>query len=50
MNEDIAREEIEKLLPWYVTGRLDQAETDKVESYLRQRPELATRTSGSVTP
>jgi anti-sigma factor RsiW len=39
MIEDTEREEIEKLLPWYVTGRLGRAETSKVESYLRQHPD-----------
>jgi len=31
---DVEREEIEKLLPWYVTGTLDCAERSRVESYL----------------
>ena len=40
MNEDAERQEIEKLLPWYVTGRLGRAETSKVESYLGQHPDV----------
>jgi anti-sigma factor RsiW len=43
MNEDAEREEIEKLLPWYVTGRLGRAETSKVESYLSQHPDVLTQ-------
>src|SRR5262249_653826 len=38
MIEDSEREVIEKLLPWYVTGRLGLSDTRKVEKYLRQRP------------
>ena len=41
MTQDMEREEIEQLLPWYVTGRLDRAERSKVESYLRQHPDVA---------
>jgi len=40
MNEDVEREDIEKLLPWYVTGRLGRADTSKVESYLGQHPDV----------
>lgn len=40
MRNDVEREEIEKLLPWYVTGRLDHGDTIKVESYLRQHPHM----------
>jgi len=39
MIEDSEREEIEKLLPWYVTGRLGLADARKVERYLRQHPD-----------
>jgi len=39
MIEDGEREEIEKLLPWYVTGRLGLSDTNKVGRYLRQHPE-----------
>ena len=34
------REEIEMMLPWYVAGTLDRAETRRVEAYLRDHPEL----------
>ena len=43
MTNDIEHEEIEKLLPWYVTGRLDRAETNKVESYLRHQADSFVR-------
>ena len=35
---DVEREEIEKLLPWYVTGTLNCAERARVESYLTRNP------------
>jgi hypothetical protein len=38
--EELEREEIEMLLPWYVTGRLDPAEVAKVEGYLARHPQL----------
>jgi hypothetical protein len=41
MNGDVEREEIEKLLPWYVTGRLDGADRSKVESYLSRHSAVA---------
>lgn len=34
------REEIEILLPWYVTGRLDAADTARVEAYLAHHPDM----------
>lgn len=40
MNEGAEREQIEKLLPWYVTGRLARAETSRVENYLQQHPDV----------
>src|SRR5215470_1016969 len=43
MIEDTEREEIEKLLPWYVTGRLELSDTRKVERYLRQHPDVLPR-------
>jgi anti-sigma factor RsiW len=39
MSEDSEREEIEKLLPWYVTGRLGVSDANKVEMYLAQHPD-----------
>jgi hypothetical protein len=40
---DIEREEIEKLLPWYVTGTLDCAERARVEDYLARNPAACAR-------
>jgi len=34
------REEIEMLLPWYVTGRLEASERQRVEQYLSLHPEM----------
>lgn len=34
------REEIEMLLPWYVTGRLDAADTARVAAYLERHPDI----------
>lgn len=34
------REEIEMLLPWYMTGRLDAADTARVEAYLAREPDM----------
>src|SRR5262245_39845240 len=39
--EEVEREEIEMLLPWYVTGRLDPADLAKVEAYLAAHPHVA---------
>jgi hypothetical protein len=39
MSEDSEREEIEKLLPWYVTGKLGVSDANKVELYLAQHPD-----------
>jgi len=38
--EEMEREEIEMLLPWYATGRLDRVDMAKVESYLDRHPQL----------
>ena len=35
------REEIEMLLPWYVSGRLDAADRAKVDAWLKREPALA---------
>jgi hypothetical protein len=40
MNEELEREEIEKLLPWYVTGRLERGDVGRVEGYLRRHPDM----------
>jgi anti-sigma factor RsiW len=37
------REEIELLLPWYVTGRLAAADRARVESHLAAHPEMRSR-------
>jgi anti-sigma-K factor RskA len=34
------RDEIEALLPWYVTGRLDARERARVDRYVREHPEV----------
>ncbi len=34
------REEIEMLLPWYVTGKLDAADTARVATYLERHPDM----------
>ncbi len=34
------RDEIEALLPWYVTGRLDAREHARVDRYMREHPEV----------
>lgn len=34
------REEIEMLLPWYATGKLERADRERVEGYLARHPEL----------
>jgi len=38
--EEVEREEVEMLLPWYATGRLDRADMARVESYLARHPQL----------
>jgi anti-sigma factor RsiW len=40
---DAEREEIEMLLPWYVTGKLDAHDRARVEAYLAANPEAARR-------
>ncbi len=37
------RDEIEMLLPWYASGRLDPAEVTRVETYLSAHPEMQER-------
>ncbi len=34
------RDEIEMLLPWYASGRLDPADVNRVEAYLSEHPEM----------
>jgi len=40
-NAQRKREDIEMLLPFYVTGRLDRADADRIGDYLSQHPEVA---------
>lgn len=41
MSDELSeRDEIEALLPWYVTGRLDARERARVERYVREHPEV----------
>lgn len=39
------REEIAMLLPWYATGKLDRADTVRVETYLASHPEMSLQLS-----
>ena len=40
MSDELSeRDEIEAMLPWYVTGRLDARERARVERYVREHPE-----------
>jgi anti-sigma factor RsiW len=41
--DEVQRAEIEKLLPWYVTGRLDSHDVNKVARFLREHPDVAAR-------
>lgn len=38
--EALERSEIELLLPWYVTGRLDAADKSRVEAFLAAHPDM----------
>jgi anti-sigma factor RsiW len=41
MSDELSeRDEVEALLPWYVTGRLDARERARVERYVREHPEV----------
>lgn len=39
----ITKEEIETLLPWYVTGKLTPSDRAKVEDYIISHPEMSTQ-------
>ena len=41
--EETKREEVEKTLPFYVTGRLDHADADQVDDYLKRHPDVASQ-------
>jgi len=43
MEKFTEREEIEMLLPWYESGRLDAADVERVELYLEAHPEMRTQ-------
>jgi hypothetical protein len=43
MNDMTEREEIELLLPWYATGKLNSADAERVGNYLDTHPELASQ-------
>src|SRR5262249_15753946 len=43
INKQLARHEIEELLPWYATGRLNRRDADRVEQALAGDRELARR-------
>ncbi len=40
MSPEMGKEDIEMLLPWFVTGKLDAAETRQVEAYLAAHPDM----------
>jgi hypothetical protein len=37
------REEVEMMLPFYVTGRLDHSDADQIGDYLKRHPEVASQ-------
>jgi anti-sigma factor RsiW len=43
MNEDTKtrRDEVEMMLPFYVTGQLDHAEANEIDDYLKRHPDVA---------
>jgi anti-sigma factor RsiW len=43
MSEDtkIRRDEVEMMLPFYVTGQLDHAEANEIDDYLKHHPDVA---------
>jgi anti-sigma factor RsiW len=43
MSELDERSDIELLLPWYVTGRLDAADKARIEAYLAVHPEMQSK-------
>jgi hypothetical protein len=45
MSEDTKarRDEVEMMLPFYVTGQLDQAEANEIDDYLKHHPDVASQ-------
>src|SRR5262245_60076686 len=43
MSEDtkMRRDEVEMMLPFYVTGQLDHAEANEIDDYLERHPDVA---------
>ena len=46
--DDPERQEIEELLPWFVTGRLTSREHERVAQYLERHPALASGLADTV--
>src|SRR5690242_20278866 len=40
-HDSARRDEIEMMLPFYVTGQLDHAEANEVDDYLKHHPDVA---------
>ena len=40
-HESARRDEVEMMLPFYVTGQLDHAEADEIDDYLKHHPDVA---------
>ena len=40
-HESARRDEVEMMLPFYVTGQLDHAEADEINEYLKHHPDVA---------
>jgi hypothetical protein len=40
-HERARRDEVEMMLPFYVTGQLDHAEANEIDDYLKQHPDVA---------
>jgi len=40
-HESAKRDEVEMMLPFYVTGQLDHAEADEINEYLKHHPDVA---------
>jgi hypothetical protein len=40
-DEVAKRDEVEMMLPFYVTGQLDHADADEIDDYLKHHPDVA---------